>query len=172
MVALFAVLALALGSADVYRWTDADGQSHYSDRPQPGAQRVTITVSRPASGTATADSSSASDEPPEGDAAPSNVGYQSLTITSPAQEQVFWNIEGQLDVAAAVQPALLPGHALRFYLDGRMAPAAPETTGTRFSEVFRGEHSLRVEVVDDQGRTLVSSPDTRFYVRQTALPNP
>ncbi|MEO8444876.1 MAG: DUF4124 domain-containing protein [Gammaproteobacteria bacterium] len=173
MYALLAILALALGSADVYRWTDADGQTHYTDRPQPGAERITITVSPPASGAATGAAQGASPrDDSEPDAAATPVGYRSLTITSPAQEQVLWNIEGQLGVAAAVQPGLQADHALRFYLDGRMEQAAPGASETRFTGVFRGEHSLRVEVVDGTGRTLVSSPETRFFVRQTSLLNP
>lgn len=161
-----------MGSAEVYRWTDADGQSHYSDRPQAGAERITIDVSTPASSSSDAGSPAASDQEPD-DETPAPVDrYQSLTITSPAQEQVLWNIEGQLDVTAAVQPALQPGHALQFSLDGRTATAEPGSTRVRYPEVFRGEHSLQVEVVDVGGRTLVSSPTTRFFVRQTALPNP
>ena len=176
MRALFILLALASaaawGSAEVYRWTDAEGQSHYSDRPQPGAERITITVSPPASGSPDGNSPAARGQEAE-DEPPAPVDrYQSLTITSPAQEQVLWNIEGQLDVAAAVQPPLQPDHALRFTLDGRTAVTEPGETRVQFTEVFRGEHSLQVEVVDAQGRTLVASPTTRFFVRQTALPNP
>jgi hypothetical protein len=170
MHALFAFLALALGATDVYRWTDAAGQIHYSDQPQPGAERLTITVSRPAGGPPATDDSGS--EATDGEESSSFVSYQSLTITSPAQDQVLWNIEGQLDVEAAVQPALQPDHVMRFYLDGRMAMAEPGTARARFSEVFRGEHSLRVEVLDGAGSTLVSSPTSRFFVRQTVLPNP
>jgi hypothetical protein len=171
---LFLVLAatVAADAADVYRWTDADGQSHYSDRPQPGAERITITVTPPSTRSQDDAGSATNNQDTEDDTPSPVTGYQSLTITSPAQEQVLWNIEGQLDVAAAVAPALQQGHVLQFYLDGRMAAADPGTPRTRFSEVFRGEHSLRVEVVDASGQTLVSSPTTRFFVRQTALPNP
>jgi hypothetical protein len=172
MQALLAFLALALGSADVYRWIDADGQAHYTDRPHPGAERITIIVNSPAGGAAQGNGSAVGGQPPENEAQQASAGYQSLTITSPAQEQVLWNIEGQLDVGAAVQPGLQPGHILQFYLDGRMMPADPGTTQARFSEVFRGEHSLRVEVVNAAGSTLVASPMTRFFVRQTALPKP
>lgn len=172
MQALFAFLALALGGADVYRWIDADGQAHYSDRPYPGAERVTITVSPPASNPATnAAEPNGSTQAPE-EQTPAPVRYKSLTITSPAEEQVLWNIDAQLEVVAAVQPALQPDHAMRFYLDGRMVPADPGATQAKFSEVFRGEHSLRVEVVDSKGSTLVSSPTTAFFVRQTAVPAP
>ncbi|MBL8200965.1 MAG: DUF4124 domain-containing protein [Chromatiales bacterium] len=171
---IFLALALAAtaGSADVYRWTDSSGQTHYSDRPQPGAERITITVTRPASGAPDGSSRSGSNQQPAGETPAPVDRYQTLIITSPAQEQVLWNIEGQLDVAATVQPPLQPGHALRFTLDGRTVTAEPGSTRAQFPEVFRGEHSLQVEVVDDQGRPLVASPTTRFFVRQTALPNP
>ena len=172
MQALFAFLALALGGADVYRWIDADGQAHYSDRPQPGAERITINVSPPASSSTDGTNPTVSTPAPADDPQPPIFTYQSLTITSPAQEQTLWNIEGQLDVVASVQPALQPGHVLQFYLDGRMMPAEPGSSQTRFSEVVRGEHSLRVEVVDASGRSLVASPESRFYVRQTAIPQP
>ena len=171
MLSLFAFLALAFGAADVYRWVDATGQAHYSDRPQPGAERITIEVIPAASGSEGGASRTVSAQAPEDEPPAAVASYQSLTITSPAQEQVLWNIEGQLDVAASVQPALLPGHVLQFYLDGRMVSAEPGANQTRFSEVFRGEHSLRVEVTDASGRALVASPMTRFFVRQTALPN-
>ena len=171
MHALYLFLALALGGADVYRWMDADGQAHYSDRPSPGAERVAIEVGHPAAGTENVGGVTSSDPDPEDDSSDTPLRYQSLTIASPAQEAVLWNIEGQLDVAAAVQPALQPGHALQFYLDGKMSPAEPGETRTRFPGVFRGEHTLRVEVVDPSGRSLVSSPMTRFFVRQTTTAN-
>ena len=172
MQALFAFLALALGGADVYRWVDGDGQAHYTDRPQLGAERITVNVSPPASAPGGGATPSASPQAPEKEKPTPVLGYKSLTITRPAEEQVLWNIEGRLDVAAAVQPTLQPGHVLRFYLDGRMVPAAPGTTQAQFLEVFRGEHSLRVEVADALGRSLVSSPTSRFFVRQTAIPSP
>lgn len=177
MRALFIVLALAStttwSSADVYRWTDADGQVHYTDRPRPGAERITIIVSPPASGAPGGTSTSSGAQEPEPDESPAPVErYQSLNITSPTQEQVLWNIEGQLEVAAAVEPPLQPGHALQFTLDGQTALAEPGSTSVQFQDIFRGEHSLQVEVVDAEGRTLVASPTTRFYVRQNALPNP
>ena len=159
-----------LGSVDVFRWTDANGQTHYSDRPQAGAERVTIAVSPPAGGSGSDVDPAAGQE--DTDTAPEFVRYQSLTITSPAQEQTLWNIEGQLDVAAAVQPELQPGHSLRFTLDGRQATAEPGSRRIRFAEVFRGEHSLQVEVLDAAGTVMAASLTTRFFVRQTALPNP
>lgn len=169
MQLLFVFFTLALGSADVYRWVDADGQAHYSDRPRSGAERITIDVSPPTGVPAQTGSRDASAGAASNDFPEPVTGYESLTITTPTQDQVIWNIEGQLDVAAAVQPALQPGHALEFNLDGRRMPAEPGQTQARFPGVFRGEHALRVDVVDAAGQSLISSAATRFFVRQTSI---
>lgn len=167
--ALFLMLALATGGAEVYRWVDANGQVHFSDRAGPGAERVVVTV--PQAATPDVSQPRGTFGGTAGDAEPA-IRYRSLTIANPRQDEVLWNIEGQLEVEAAVQPELVPGHILRFYLDGRMTPAPPGTTRVQLSEVFRGEHSLRVEVVNEAGQSLVSSPAVRFFVRQTSLANP
>lgn len=40
---LFAVILLpGLASAEIYRWTDASGKVHFSERPQAGAQQVQV----------------------------------------------------------------------------------------------------------------------------------
>ncbi|MGB5449739.1 MAG: DUF4124 domain-containing protein, partial [Woeseiaceae bacterium] len=39
---LFGALVASAAHADAYKWTDADGVVHYSDRPEPGAERVDL----------------------------------------------------------------------------------------------------------------------------------
>ncbi|MDF3931580.1 DUF4124 domain-containing protein [Pseudomonas citronellolis] len=42
LLCLCAGLAPLLASADIYRWTDAQGKVHFSATPPPGAQRVEV----------------------------------------------------------------------------------------------------------------------------------
>ncbi|GAC1031910.1 DUF4124 domain-containing protein [Pseudomonas sp. No.21] len=39
---LLVVLLPGLASAEIYRWTDASGKVHFSERPQAGAQQVQV----------------------------------------------------------------------------------------------------------------------------------
>lgn len=172
MYAMVAILALALGGANVYRWVDADGVTHYSDQPHAGAERITIIVSKPTGKSSASTGTSRGNADSGASQTPRAAGYQSLVVTSPTQEQVLWNIEGQLEVAATVQPALQPGDSLVFTLDGRTAQAAPGATQAKFSEIYRGEHQLAVDVVNNAGRSLMSSAPVTFYVRQTSIANP
>ena len=44
---LILVLAAMPVHAQLYKWTDADGKVHYSDRPQDGVKSKEIAVQRP-----------------------------------------------------------------------------------------------------------------------------
>src|SRR5262245_7844728 len=110
----FTVLWLATGLAaagPAYRWVDAQGQVHYSDRPVEGAKEVELKTTQsytpPAIDTATA---SASGTPAPTPAAADDAAIpKTVSIVSPTQEQTLWNLGGRLPVAVAVDPPLQQG---------------------------------------------------------------
>ena len=166
---ILAILAFgAASAAEVYRWTDKDGQVHYSDRPREGAERIEIqepvTFRAPVS---TRRRSAAVDTQPE-----QPFRYESLEIVSPAQEEVLWNIEGQLAVSMRVEPTLQQGHRLRLSLDGQPVEVRPGRTQAQLSEVARGVHVLQAEVVDASDEILIASQPRTFAVQQTSVLNP
>lgn len=165
---LLAVLVAATAAAtEVYRWVDADGQVHYSDQWQPGAERVLLQESsgyNPPSLT----TPSTTAEPPVA----AQSSYQVLEVASPAQEEVLWNIESQLPVSLQLDPALRPGHELRLFLDGQQQEIPTESMAVTLSGVHRGVHTLRAEVVSEEGEVLITSPTRTFVVRQTSILNP
>lgn len=165
MQVLCAFFFLAMGTVDVYRWVDADGQTHFSDRAQPGAEVLAIPTGSPESSGQSVVQTAGESQAPE-----PAFNYQSLTITSPTSEEVLWNIEGQLEVAAATQPELQPGHTLQFYLDGLKLTADQGSSQASYREVYRGRHTLRAEVLDQSGTVVAQSSLTTFFVNQTALP--
>ena len=42
ILVLLGLLTTAAAAADTWMWTDDEGVVHYSDRPYPGAERITI----------------------------------------------------------------------------------------------------------------------------------
>jgi hypothetical protein len=158
---------LALGGAEVYRWTDADGVVHFSDRPMAGAERIVVEAA-PAVRVAPPPATG-----PRPGADTGYLPYRQVSIESPAQDEVLWNIEGQLDVTVSVDPPLQAGHQLQLYLDGEpVATLDPGSSQARLSEVFRGAHTLEAVVVDQDGNSLRRSETLRFSVRQTSIQNP
>ncbi len=168
VVLLLGLLAAGAAQAQAYKWTDEDGVVHYSDRPQPGAQEVDLGKYSKAQGHSLVRKplprrSRATDE----DGATSDVGYDSLEVVSPAAEQTLWNIEATLNVSLALSPALQSGHRLRVYFDG--TPQEVGGLSFQLQEVYRGEHNLQAEVVDQAGNVLIRSQPSRFYVQQTSV---
>ncbi|MFZ1625330.1 MAG: DUF4124 domain-containing protein [Gammaproteobacteria bacterium] len=164
-----AISTAALGGIEVYRWIDAEGQVHYSDRPSPGADRVAIDVA-PAGSTPVAGASSAGSAQAAAKKDSAAAAYDSLTIQAPGQDETLWNIGGQLDVAVALQPPLQAGHRVQLLLDGQpVAELEPGTTQTRLSDVYRGQHTLMAKIQDESGSTLIQSAPVNFYVQQSSV---
>jgi hypothetical protein len=165
---LLCLLAAVFAAAqEAYRWVDEDGVVHYSDRPREGAEAVelptpNVTAVRPApranATTGDAAEESASEPAP---------GYTSIEIVSPKAEETLWNIEGVLNVSVALQPSLQPGHQVRAYFNGEMQPAGG--TSFQLQEVWRGVHNIQVEVVDANGKLMIRSRPSRFYVQQNTV---
>lgn len=171
VVFLAGLLASSAGFAQAYKWTDADGIVHYSDRPEPGAERVDLDKSRPAGRPRpAARPASTTESPATGDAVAARpFRYTSLSIASPASEETLWNIEGILNVSLALSPALQPGHQVRVYFDGNPRPV--NGTSFQLEEVYRGAHNLQAEVLDAAGTLMIRSVPSRFYVQQNSVLN-
>ena len=169
--ALFILLGLLVTSAafaDAYKWTDEDGVVHYSDRPEPGSERVDLggaARSRPRSPASAATSPLRDDEADSAVAKP--FSYTSLEISAPAPEETLWNIEGILNVALALNPPLQPNHEVRVYFDG--VARTVEGTNFQLEEVYRGVHNIQAEVLDETGKLMIRSLPNRFYVQQNTV---
>jgi hypothetical protein len=170
ILVLLALFAADSALAQAYTWTDEDGIVHYSDRPVPGATRITLPESRgsrvaPAAPKRAAAATGDAEEAPE-----QPFRYESLEVIAPAPEETLWNIEGVLNVALAVNPALQPGHQVRIYFDGE--PRQVSGTTFQLQDVFRGVHNLQAEILDETGQMKIRSLPNRFYVQQTSVIGP
>jgi len=166
---MLGLVAFAAGAVDVFRWVDDDGVVHYSDLPQEGAERIELQEAQTFQAPVTNRGVPAStDEDTE-----ALFEYRSLEITSPTEEQVFWNIANQLDVSLRSSPRLRRGHNVQVFMDGNLAG---EKTGTlssiRVTEVDRGQHVLSASILDADGNNLITSPSVSFMVQQTSTQNP
>ena len=165
ILVLLSLLAAAAAAADTYMWTDEQGGVHYSDRPHPGAERITI--DEPNASQSPAPRSSANATANEADDTSESVRYNSFEVSSPGAEETLWNIGGVLNVSLALNPVLLPGHQIRVYFDG----ATQMVSGTSFQlqEVHRGVHNLQAEVLDETGKMMIRTRTNRFYVQQSTV---
>lgn len=170
VLALAGLFAAALALADgAYKWVDADGVVHYSDRPRAGAEEVDLdqysgtTGVQLATGIPPRRAANADDEESAGPA----FRYENVSVTAPAAEETLWNIGGVLNVTVSMTPSLQGGHQVRIYFDG--APRMVDGTRFQIEEVYRGVHNIQAEIIDSAGKTIGRSNPSRFYVQQNTL---
>lgn len=146
LVALW-LLPLA-ASAEIYKYVDEKGVTHYSDKPPAkGAKPATLP---PLQTIPSSDSPQASAAEPAQKKKPP-VDYV-LAIASPAPEQTFRDTSGEVSVSVSVQPALAEGYGLMYYVDGKAATAEPvASTGFSLAGLERGSHAIAVALVDPEG---------------------
>ena len=162
---ILAMLGVAAAAQEAYRWVDENGVVHYSDRPSEGAEQIELPTPNVAQTrrVAPAQPAQTEDDPADEPA----TGYEAIDIVSPGEEETLWNIEGVLSVSVSLTPAMLPGHQMRAYHHG----ASQMVSGTSFQlqEVWRGEHTIQVEVLDPAGKMMIRSEPRRFYVQQNTV---
>jgi hypothetical protein len=173
-MALLVMLSAGAVASEMWRWVDERGVVHFSDRPHPGAERVTIqppqTFTLPEQAPRAAP---AAEEPPPPPVRQPLFVYTRLSILSPAEGEVLWNIGTELNVQLAVEPPLVPQHVLRVFLDGTEVENVPQgSTQFTVGGVYRGERRLRVAIADELGRELASTDPVVFFVQQASLLNP
>jgi hypothetical protein len=165
---MVAVLAAFAGhAAVVYKWTDAAGVVHYSDQPEPGAEKV-----QTATGAAKAAAAPALSNPdpadPDAEKATLVLGYAQFAVASPTPEQVFFGDE-PISVNLAVSPALKQNHTLVWNLNGKELQEHANSSLFSLSSLERGTYVIAATVSDPETGQSRSTDNVTFYVRQPSL---
>lgn len=158
------LIALSAGAAELWRWKDADGVVHYSDRPVEGAERMDVLSKQKSTGEFTPETQKPPPPPPAAE-----VAFTRCAVTSPANDQVFNNIR-TVEVTVAVEPGLRGDYSLQVLLNGRPDPDWPAGALSRtLVDLYRGSYTLSARVLDLNGRAVCTGPTVNFHVRLPSL---
>jgi len=165
-------------SATVYKWIDSNGVVHYSDQPEPGAQKIVTQSAADGPRTNTpAVATGVAAKPPGGrrsqpaDQPKSALDYTAFSIEMPMPEQNF--VETIVPVRLHLEPALRQGQVLSLYMDGKLVEDQPRNSlDLTLTEVPRGAHLLVANVMDTETGESKSTPGITFYVQRPSLLSP
>ena len=172
------IMSAVAQAATVYKWTDSNGVVHYSDQPEPGAERI-ITQSGsegprtkgPAAPPAAAGSARGGRKNPGSDQPPSALDYTAFSIEMPIPEQNF--METIVPVRLRLEPYLRQGQVLALYMDGKLVDGLPPNAlDMTLTDVARGAHALVATVMDTDTGESKSTPSITFYVQRPSLLSP
>jgi hypothetical protein len=156
-------------SATVYKWVDADGVTHYTDQPHPGAQKLQLQSAQTYSAAAAQRGSSGAAAQGARRTTTSAPVYSACEVRRPANDEVFVNTSS-VPAMVHVEPGLRGGDRLTVMLDGAPLPVnTPLDTEFVVSSVVRGTHALTTKVEDASGAVVCQSASVIFHVRQPSL---
>ncbi len=167
-IANLLVLSASLVMAQAYRWVDDNGVVHFSDRPHPNAELISL-PSVSGHPKPVVPPASPGDELEQTAPSVSAISkYESIEIISPVPEETLWNLEGVLNVALRITPSLQIKDRIRVYFDGNEV-LMTSSMSFAIEEVWRGVHNIQAEIIDATGKVITRSLPNRFYVQQNRI---
>lgn len=165
---LLALPSQAQTRRDVWQWRDANGVTHFSDYPHPGARKITLNGSPPAS---TAPQAAVATRSPTRTAAQQEVVYSRLEIWSPENGASFFEPDSVISLRIRAEPEVGPTHRLLTYLDGKLLPGE-NLLEHSLTDVVRGAHSVTSVIINRDGQELIRSEPLVFHMKQPSVANP
>lgn len=156
--------------AEIYKWTDSNGNVHFSDKPHAGAQIITIKPTQTYSPSSQVEPSISpaieeGEDEDENEASP--TGYTKIMIAQPQDQETLRNNQRMVSVIADIEPELKKGDTIQLLFDG--SPAGPPQTTPAFilNGVNRGSHTLSLQVLNAESATIGTSQSITFFMHQT-----
>jgi hypothetical protein len=147
--------------AQIYKYTDVDGNTAYSNQPPDGfkAQPVELpplnSVERQ---TPPATSNVTRDEQPRS-------AYEVLQLTGLPTDEALRANNGTFTVTVLIKPRLQAPHVLRLLLDGQPYGQPSNVPILQLANIDRGEHRLAVQVLNGE-TVLQQSPTVTLTVQR------
>lgn len=162
MRVLICLLCLGLSApvaAEIYRYVDANGVVHYTDKPpRKDAQPIELPPLQ----------SSGEGVMPQLSAPPPKVERPvfRLSVTSPSPDETFRDPSGVVNFSVSILPGLVSGYGLVYYLDG-VAQNPEPTPQTRFTYagLERGSHVLAAALIGPDGREVARSEALTVHLK-------
>jgi len=174
MVVLTAFMLLSPAAAqNIYKTVDENGNTVFTDqKPSEDAQPITLrelTVVDPVDLGNEQAVNGTGDESEDGASAP-DFG---IRIVTPSADETIWNTAYVLTVQVQTERELPAGARLAYLVDGEVR-STTRAQSVEIEEVYRGEHTLSVELRASDGRVLGSAGPVTFFMRQHSRlhPNP
>jgi hypothetical protein len=163
---IFIIILLMLASicqADIYKWVDSQGNVHFSDKPHPGSEAVTLpevqTYSPPPVSTSNQQASSNDDSDDV-------ATYTTFDIIQPTNEETIRNNDGSVNVIVTIKPMLKQGDKLQMVYDGKDMGDPQTSPAFAISGIYRGAHTVAVKLIASDGNVIKTTDTVKFFMHR------
>ena len=161
----------ASAHGQIYKYTDANGNTVYSEQPPPpgrSAQPLHLPPLNSVQMPKGAPPPTPAPQAPAVDPAPPAAAYSVLELADVPADGAIRANNGTFDVGVRIQPRLAAGHLLQLVLDGVAYGTPGNVPRLQLVNVDRGQHSLAVQVLAGADVLQSSVPLTIYVLRASA----
>lgn len=156
------LLAASVAQGQIYKWTDEQGNVHFSDKPHKGAEKIELPQVQTYSPPPLPEPIQVAEEADEGE----ERAYETVKITQPENQATLRDNQGLVHVAVALSPDLKPGDRIQLIYDGEKLGPPQKTPNFILNNVLRGAHSIAVQIEDSEGQVLATSEPVTIYMHR------
>lgn len=161
LIIILATPAYSIAS-EIYVWRNKEGILVYSDTPHPGAEEVKTPSSNIVK--------SSSIKTKELDINPQVIKkIYRVVISSPKDKQTIRNNKGSVYISGGVTPVFQLGHTVQLYLDQKKYQEPQKRSVFSLRDVERGDHKIKMDLLDDKGKVIASSKSITFYMHRASV---
>ncbi len=148
-------------STKIYVWRNADGVLVYSDTPKPGAEEVEVKESNTLSSSI---DTSILDLNPQ----VIEEKYQ-VEINQPADNSTIRDNTGSVYVSGRIKPIFKQGYKIKLLVDNQPYDKPQPHAMFILRDIDRGEHQLKMNLINDKGKVIASSKPITFYMHRSSV---
>lgn len=147
-------------AAEIYRYTDKQGHTVFTDQPNPTRKAQSVELSTPNQMQSSIQSLDNSVSPTQ--LLPTQPTYQLGFVNLP-EGNAFRANDGNIVLQSSLSPDLLDDHQLQLLVNGQPLTALTQSPIFYINNLDRGAHSLTLQVVQGE-QVIASSPVITIYV--------
>ncbi len=150
-------------TAKVYVWRNEQGILVFSDTPKPGAEVVIKEPDNIIQSNSTYDIKVLDINPKE------TTEQYEIAITTPSNNTTIRDNTGSIYISGAITPRFKPNWEVQLVLDEKPYPSPKKHAIFSLKNIDRGEHTIKMLLLDEKGKIIASSKTVTFYMHRASV---
>ncbi len=162
IILVLSMLAPMLATATkVYVWRNESGELVFSDSPKPGAEEIEVKDQQTIISSI---DTSILDITPR-----LTTEEYEVEIAQPEDHATIRDNSGSVYISGQVAPVFKRGLTVRLVFNGEVYGEPQTRSVFILRDIDRGEHKIKLELLDNQGKVIASSKEKTIYLHRTRV---
>ncbi|WP_163935371.1 DUF4124 domain-containing protein [Paraferrimonas sp. SM1919] len=153
-----------LDANQIYFWRDTNGVAHYSDTKPVGIEAQQIELSKLNTNEFKINPINTPSEPTV-----ANNKQLQINISTPTDQQTIRNNNGNFLIVAELYQPLEFNQKIQLVIDGSNYGKALASSSFNVTNLDRGSHTIKLQLIDKNGKVIASSKQITVYLHRAHL---